>query len=157
MRITYADELLADNTVHRRYSDGREEWRTRTGRTVTWRDSRGGSGVDEPLGPKLVKRTHTDGRVVYGREGGYGRTLWGDGVVTVNRTSFGGRVGAVLGAVAGGALLATMVAPPMSLSPEEEEQLRQQAQESSGGGGGDGGSYGGDWDSDDTTIDDDFG
>src|SRR5262245_57336349 len=104
-QITYTDELLADGTVHRRYSDGREEWRTRHHHTVSWRDNRGDFGTDEPLGRKLIKRVHGNGGVRYGREAGYGRTLWGDGTLTMNRSSFGGRLGMLLGSVAAGALL----------------------------------------------------
>ncbi|WP_280504356.1 hypothetical protein [Nocardia farcinica] len=125
-QLDYVDELLADGTVHRRYGDGREEWRTRgPGNLVTWRDSDGRAGTDEPLGPRLVKRTDQHG-VRYGRECGYGRTLWGDGVLTVNRSSFGGRLGAVLAGMAGGALLGALVMPPAHLSREEEEELRGQ-------------------------------
>jgi hypothetical protein len=127
-QVTYTDELLADGTVHRRYSDGRQEWRSRTREgAVTWRDDRGGTGTDEPLGRWLVKRSYRDGRVMYGREGGYGRTLWGDGVLTVNRSSFGGRIGAILAAVAGGALLGSLVVPPEALTAAQEAELRRQA------------------------------
>lgn len=159
--VTYTDELLADHTVHRRYSDGRQEWRSRepTG-VVHWRDDQERTGTDEPLGKRIIKRTHGDGTVRYGRDAGYGRTLWRDGVVTVNRTSFGGRLGTILGAVAGGALLGTMVAPPDHLTVAEEEELRRQAQEqhaSSSGGGGDGSGSSGydDWDDDDDAGDSD--
>ncbi|MEV0109867.1 hypothetical protein AB0H42_26495 [Nocardia sp. NPDC050799] len=155
-QLAYTDELLADDTVHRRYADGRQEWRRRgPGATVTWRDDRGDSGVDEPLGRKIVKRTLRDGSVRYGRESGYGRTLWSDGVLTVNRSSFGGRLGAILAGVAGGALLGALVLPPMSLTPEEEGELRNQAAQSSSGSGETGGDYG-DWD-DGYGDDDDFG
>lgn len=147
---SYTDELLADGTLHRRYSDGRSEWRTRgEGGVVTWRNSHGVTGTDEPLGRRIVKRTFHDGRVLYGREAGYGRTLWGDGVLTVNRSSFGGRVGAVLAGVAAGALVAGLVMPPMSMTEAEEEKLRQQAQST---GGGDAGSTG----EGDDTYDDDW-
>ncbi|MEV0060792.1 hypothetical protein [Nocardia sp. NPDC050718] len=138
--VTYTDELLADGTVHRHYSDGHREWRTRGAGFVSWRDDRGGTGRDEPLGRTLVKRTYADGRVLYGRESGYGRTLWGDGVLTVNRSSFGGRVGTILAAVAGGALLGTLVMPPEFLSAAEEEELRRQAAASSSSDSGGGGS-----------------
>ncbi|WP_019929943.1 hypothetical protein [Nocardia sp. BMG111209] len=146
-QITYTDELLADGTAHRRYSDGREEWRNRTpAGTVSWQDSQGNAGVDEPLGKALVKRTFRDGRVVYGREGGYGRTLWSGGVLTVNRSSFGGRVGIILAAVAGGALLTAMAMPPDVLTAEQEEELRRQAagQQSSSDGGSDDSGWGDD-------------
>lgn len=163
--VTYTDELLADRTVHRRYSDGRQEWRSREpSGLVAWRDDGERTGTDEALGNRIIKRTYGDGRVMYGRDVGYGRTLWRDGVVTINRSSFGGRVGAILAAVAGGALLGAMVAPPDFLSDAEEEELRRQAQEhsaSSGGGGGDGGGDGyHDWDDDndgDGDGDGDFG
>lgn len=163
--VTYTDELLADRTVHRRYSDGREEWRTRLpSGGVTWRDNHGRSGTDEPLAERLVKRTLADGSVLYGRDVGYGRTLWRDGVLTVNRSSIGGRVGLILAGVAGGALLGSLVWPPDELSFAEEEALRQQLQtqqtnstDSGGGGGGDGGYS--DWDDSDNDgdADGDFG
>jgi hypothetical protein len=156
--ITYRDELLADRTVHRRYSDGREEWRTRGPGVVTWRDNLGGSGTDEPLGRRLIKRTYGDGSVVYARDVGYGRTLWRDGVLTVNRTSFGGRIGVILGAIAGGALLGAMTLPPAELTAAEEEELRQQAQAAASSGGGDGGGAEVSWGyGDDDGGDDDFG
>ena len=146
-QITYTDELLSDDTLHRRYSDGHEEWRRRTpAGTVSWQDSHGNTGTDEPLGRRLVKRTYRDGRVVYGREGGYGRTMWGDGVLTTNRSSFGGRLGVILAAVAGGALLTGLAMPPDMLTAAQEEELRTPALDQSGGdsgwsggGGGDGG------------------
>ncbi|WP_280484194.1 hypothetical protein [Nocardia farcinica] len=158
-QLAYTDELLADGTVHRRYADGRQEWRSRgPDGTVGWRDDRGHSGTDEPLGSKLVKRVHRGGTVVYGRESGYGRTLWSDGVLTVNRSSFGGRLGGILAAAAGGALLGALIMPPTSLTPEEEEELRAQAaQTGTGGGDADGGDGGyDDWD-DGYGDDDDFG
>ncbi|MGN2641953.1 hypothetical protein ACWEKT_17750 [Nocardia takedensis] len=127
-QITYTDELLADGTVHRRYSDGRQEWRTRGPNAVYWRDNHGDTGTDEPLGRKLVKRTYANGAVRYARESGYGRTLWGDGTLTVNRSSFGGRLGLLLGSVAVGALAWNLVMPPESLTPLEEEELRRQAE-----------------------------
>lgn len=156
-QLDYTDELLADGTVHRRYGDGRQEWRTRgPGAAVTWRDDSGNAGTDEPLGRRIIKRTHRSG-VVYGRECGYGRTLWGDGVLTVNRSSFGGRLGAVLAGVAGGVLLGALVMPPTALSQEEEDELRNQAaHDSSGGSGGDSGGYD-DWDDGYGDGDDDFG
>ncbi|ONK11263.1 hypothetical protein [Streptomyces sp. MP131-18] len=160
---TYTDELLADRSVHRRYSDGRQEWRSRGSRgEVRWRDDRGDAGTDEPLGRDLVKRTFDNGRVLYGREGGYGRTLWSNGVLTVNRTSLGGRMGTVLAAVAGGALVGAVLAPPAFLSPDEEEELRREAEAQVGGaGGGEGGEGGedagyGDW-GDAGGAEDDFG
>jgi hypothetical protein len=144
-RVGYRDELLADRSVQRSYADGRREWRRRVGGTVEWRDDRGGAGVDEPLGHRLVKRRHADGRVVYGRELGYGRTAWGDRALTVNETSMGGRVGAILAAVGAAGLLGAIADPPDVLTPEQEEQLRQQAQQS----GGD------DWGPDDVDDDED--
>ncbi|RMB83919.1 hypothetical protein [Streptomyces shenzhenensis] len=167
--IGYTDELLADRSVHRSYEDGRQEWRRRgPAGEVHWRDDQGGTGTDEPLGSRIVKRTHADGTVTYGRDIGYGRTLWGRGeTVMINRTSFGGRMGAVLVGlgVAGLAVTASQL-PPLSLTPEEEEELRQQAQSSSSGGGEvgyDGGGSDDDWDGGDWSddgggwSDDDFG
>jgi hypothetical protein len=154
--VTYTDELLADRTVHRRYSDGRQEWRSREpSGLVSWRDDRERAGTDEPLGGRIVKRTFADGTVVYGRDVGYGRTLWRGGVLTVNRSSFGGRFGAVLGAVAGAALLGSMVPPPDHLSAAEEDELRSQvdAHASSGGSGADGAGGYDDWDDDDASDD----
>jgi hypothetical protein len=153
--VSFTDELLADGSVHRRYSDGREEWRRRgDDGIVHWRDSVGGTGTDEPLAERLIKRTYAaNGRTVYGRDQGYGRTAWGDRTLTVNRTTFGGRMGVVLAAIGGGLLLGAIVAPPVMLSPVEEEQLRQQlAQQqqpprdsgSGTGGNGGGGDSGGD-------------
>jgi hypothetical protein len=164
-RVGYRDELLADRSVQRSYSDGRREWRRRVGGVVEWRDDRGRSGVDEPLGNRLVKRRHGDGSVVYGRELGYGRTAWGDRALTVNETSMGGRVGAILAAVGAAGLLGAIVDPPDVLSAEEEEELRQQAQQSAGSDGGDWDLDGGDEGSDDdwgdpgtgTDSDSDFG
>jgi hypothetical protein len=156
--VTFTDELLADGSVHRRYSDGREEWRRRgPDGIVQWRDSVGGTGTDEPLAERLIKRTYSaNGRTVYGRDQGYGRTAWGDRTLTVNRTTFGGRMGVVLAAIGGGLLLGAIVAPPLALTAGAEEELRQQlaqqkqAQQQSSsndgggsGGGGDGGDSGG--------------
>ncbi|MBP2580082.1 hypothetical protein J3A78_000560 [Streptomyces sp. PvR006] len=143
--IGYADELLADGTVHRRYENGLEEWRRRTSghpHLVHWHDNRGASGTDELLGDRIIKRSLADGTVTYARDIGYGRTLWARGEkVLVNRSSFGGRMGVLLAGL-GVATLAVTAAqlPPLSMSPEQEEALRQQqaqAQQSSGGGGGD--------------------
>ncbi|WP_327120696.1 hypothetical protein OG206_27480 [Streptomyces sp. NBC_01341] len=165
--IGYSDELLADGSVHRRYEDGRQEWRHREGssrRLVRWHDSTNASGTDELLGERIIKRALADGTVTYGKDIGYGRTLWGRGeTLMVNRTSFGGRAGAVLAGL-GVATFAITAAhlPPLSMSPEEEEALRQQSQSSSSGGdsGGDPGT--GDWDAgwhddDEAWSDDDFG
>jgi len=176
--IGYTDELLADRSVHRRFTDGREEWRQKAGATVVqWRDNQGHHGTDELLGDGIIKRQYGTEHTIYGREQGYGRTLWSNGLLTVNRTTFGGRMGVVLTAIGAGALLGALVAPPLLLTSEEELMLRQQQQQaqqssssdsgggSSGGGdsggGGDGDDSGGssddDWDDDGTGIDDDFG
>ncbi|WP_055599852.1 hypothetical protein [Streptomyces aureus] len=144
--IGYADELLADGTVHRRYENGLEEWRRRASGhplLVHWHDNRGASGTDELLGDRIIKRSLADGTVTYARDIGYGRTLWARGEkVLVNRSSFGGRMGVLLAGL-GVATLAITAAqlPPLSMSPEQEEALRQQAQaqQSGGGAGGDSG------------------
>ncbi|MCX4986155.1 hypothetical protein [Streptomyces sp. NBC_00572] len=150
--IGYADELLADGTVHRTYENGLEEWRRRTTghpHLVQWHDNRGASGTDELLGDRIIKRTLDDGTVTYARDIGYGRTLWARGEkVMVNRSSFGGRMGILLAGL-GVATLAITAAqlPPLSMSSEQEEALRQQqaqASQSSGGGGDSGGSADGD-------------
>ncbi|WEH38162.1 hypothetical protein [Streptomyces sp. AM 2-1-1] len=153
----YSDELLADGSVHRTYEGGREEWRQRDPSrpgVVRWYDNASASGTDELLGDRIVKRV-CDGTVTYGRDIGYGRTVWGRGeTLMVNRTSFGGRMGLLLAGVGVTALAVTEAQlPPLHLSPEEEEELRRQAQEQPSGGGGDGagdsGSSGGDdWDGD---------
>ncbi|MFD8984735.1 hypothetical protein [Streptomyces sp. NPDC059564] len=170
--IGYADELLADGTVHRRYEDGLEEWRSRTpGRpqVVRWHDNRGASGTDELLGNRVIKRTLADGTATYARDIGYGRTVWARGEkVTVNRSSFGGRMGVLLAGLGVAALAITAAhLPPLNMTPEEEEALRRQQEQSqassSGGDGGDGASSGDDsweagWDGDeDAWSDDDFG
>jgi hypothetical protein len=163
--ISYTDELLADRTVHRRYSDGRQEWRRRGGsRFVQWRDERGGMGTDEQLGQRIIKRTYPDGSVGYAKDIGYGRTVWGGGeIIMVNRTSFGGRMGVILAAVGVGVLLGSVVAAPLAMSAAQEEALRQEAiraqQQSSSSSGGDGGGGGsGDFDDgDDSDGDGDFG
>ncbi|MFJ7999874.1 hypothetical protein ACIQ7D_22485 [Streptomyces sp. NPDC096310] len=165
----YRDELLADGSVHRTYESGREEWRRRDdGTLVRWHDNQGASGTDELLGDRIIKRRYADGTVTYGRDIGYGRTVWGQGEsVMVNRTSFGGRMGVVLGGIGLAALTVTAAQfPPAALTPEEEEALRQQQQAAgqgpSGGGdtgGGDGGGDGGggDWDAGDGWGSDDGG
>lgn len=160
--VTFTDELLSDGSVHRRFSDGREEWRWRgQGALVHWRDNAGSSGTDELLGSRVIKRTFGDGRVLYGRDQGYGRTAWGDRTLTVNRTSFGGRAGALLAAAGAGFALGAIVAPPLAMSAFEEEELRRQQSSGSGGGDGgggtgDGGDDGGAWtdDSGDGSSDD---
>jgi hypothetical protein len=155
--VSFTDELLSDGSVHRRFSDGREEWRWRgAGSVVHWRDNRGATGTDEALGARVVKRAYSDGRTVYGREQGYGRTAWGDSTLTVNRTSFGGRVGTILAAAGAGFALGAIVAPPMILSPLEEDELRRQQAQSSNDSGGDGGGDS-DWGDDGMDSDDDFG
>ncbi|WP_147437796.1 hypothetical protein [Streptomyces radicis] len=125
--IAYTDELLADGTVHRRYDEGRSEWRTRApDGSVRWRDDRGGSGTDEPLGDRLVKRTHDEGRVEYGRDIGYGRTVWDGGArVTVNRAAAATGPGARLRAGRGPGALGPGLLPPTRLTPDEEERLRR--------------------------------
>jgi hypothetical protein len=159
--IDYTDELLADGSVHRRFSDGREEWRRRgpAERMVSWRDNHGQQGTDELLGDRILKRAYATGQAVYGRDVGYGRTVWGNGTMTRNRTTFGGRMGSILAAVGAGAVLGAIVAPPMFMSPLEEDELREQArqqaqQQAQSGGDGDG-----DWDfdGDDSGDSDDFG
>ncbi|MCS6881004.1 MAG: hypothetical protein RMK84_02050 [Oscillochloridaceae bacterium] len=140
--ITYKDELLADGSVRRAFSDENYEWRRRLpdGR-VEWQDSQGYSGIDELLGDGIIKRELSNGRVVYGREQGYGRTLWyGGRVLTVNQTSFGGRVGQILMGMGAGFVLGQLIPPPDILSPEQEAALRaklaEQQQAASGGYGG---------------------
>jgi hypothetical protein len=155
--IDYTDTLLADGSAHRRFADGREEWRSRHHHVVRWRDNQGYSGTDEPLGPKIVKRTLNTGQVLYGRELGYGRTVWGNGTLTRNRTSFRGRMGALLAAVGAGALLGAVVAPPVALSLAEEEELRRQAQQAQSNSDGDDGANWGDDGSGDTDDGSDFG
>jgi hypothetical protein len=158
--VTFTDELLSDGSVHRRFSDGREEWRWRgPGSVVHWRDNAGTTGTDELLGGRIIKRLFADGRVLYGRDQGYGRTAWGDRTLTVNRTSFGGRAGQLLAAAGAGFALGAIVAPPLGMSAIEEEELRrQQAQQSSSSGdGGDGGDDGAWSDDSGGGSDDDFG
>lgn len=165
--LTYKDELLADKSVRRTYSDGRFEWRRRLpdGR-IEWQDNQGNSGVDELLGDGVLKRTFASGQSVYGREQGYGRTAWGTPgnlVVTMNKTSFGGRVGAILSGIGVGMLLGSAMAPPQVLSMEEEQALREKAREdttvgsSSGGDGGGDGGWGGGGSDDSFGGDSDFG
>ena len=140
----YADELLTDGTVCRRYTDGRTEWRSRgQSGVVFWRDDHGMTGTDEALGRDLIKRTYGDGRVIYGREGGYGRTLWSDGALTTNRSQFGGRLGGILTAVAGAAFLGAIALPPDFLTPEQEQELQHDAGDEFVGA--DSGSDYGDW------------
>lgn len=140
--ITYKDELLADGSVRRSFSDGSYEWRRRLpdGR-VEWQDSQGYSGIDELLAEGIIKRELSNGQVVYGREQGYGRTLWyGGRVLTINQTSFGGRVGQILMGMGAGFMLGQFIPPPDFLTPEQEAALRakliKQQQAVSGGYGG---------------------
>ncbi len=158
--IEYADEMLADKTICRRYNNGRIEWRTRLDDTkIEWRDNQSNQGLDELLGDGVIKRTY-GGTTIYAREQGYGRTLWSNNLLTVNKTSFEGKIGTILAGVGGAFLLGSLVAPPMMLAAGEEEMLRQkqlQQQQSSNSSSGDGG--GGDWDasSDFGDSDGDFG
>lgn len=143
-QITYQDALLADKSVCRTYSDGRIEWRRRlSDKRVEWQDNRGNSGIDELLGKDIIKRTFANGQVVYGREQGYGRTAWGDGILTVNRSSFGGRIGIILAGIGAGMLLGSIILPPQTLSAEEEGELRHRAARSEGSSDGSGGGNGG--------------
>jgi hypothetical protein len=160
--VEYQDELLADKSVSRVYTNNRREWRTLTAEgRVEWRDSAGTNGVDELLGDGIIKRIVVGGQPVYGREQGYGRTLWSNNLLTINRTSFGGRLGAALTAIGGAALIGGLVAPPLMLTAQEEEQLRQQraAQQQSSGDGGSSSDSDSDWDdgSDMGDADSDFG
>lgn len=155
--IEYTDELLADKTVCRRYNNGRIEWRTKIDETkVDWRDNQSNFGVDELLGDGIIKRTYGNNQVVYAREQGYGRTLWSNNLLTVNRTSFGGKVGAILAGVGGAFLLGSLIAPPLMLGAEQEAELRRQQalQQSSSSSSGD---SGGSWESDFSDSDGDFG
>ncbi len=158
--VEYTDELLADKTVSRVYTNHRREWRTLAadGR-VEWRDNGGASGVDELLGDKVIKRTFADNKIVYGREQGYGRTLWSNGILTINRTSFGGRIGSVLATIGGAALIGGLVAPPLALSLQEEEQLRQQQRAAQQQSSSDSSNSDSDWDDGGDTgdADSDFG
>lgn len=161
--VRYRDELLPDQSVRRIYSNGVTEWRRRLPNgTVVWQDSRGQHGTDELLGEGIVKRV-ASGRVFYGKEQGYGRTAWmidGRPMVTVNETSFGGRLGEMLAMVGLAGMMSAIVWPPLILSPEEEEQLRAAAQQqgSIGSAGGDMGSTPAAWSSDSGgDADSDFG
>jgi hypothetical protein len=153
--IEYTDELLADKTICRRYNNGRIEWRTKISDTkIDWRDNQTNFGVDELLGDGIIKRIYGN-QTVYAREQGYGRTLWSNNLLTVNRTSFGGKVGAILAGVGGAFLLGSLVAPPLMLGAEQEAELRrqqqqQQQQNSSSDSGGE-------WESDFSDSDGDFG
>jgi hypothetical protein len=154
--IEYTDELLADETVCRRYNNGRIEWRKRSadGR-IEWRDNQSTQGFDEMLGDGIIKRTYAD-QTIYAREQGYGRTLWSNNLMTINKTNFGGKIGAILAGIGGAFLLGSLVAPPMSLAAEQEAELRRQQalqqQQSASGSSSDSG-----WDSDFSDSDGDFG
>jgi hypothetical protein len=155
--IEYTDELLADKTVCRKYNNGRIEWRTRIDETkIDWRDNQANFGVDELLGNGIIKRTYGN-QTVYAREQGYGRTLWSNNLLTINRTSFGGKVGAILAGIGGAFLLGSLVAPPLMLGAQEEEELRRQQalqQQNSNSSSSDGGG----WDDGDfSDSDGDFG
>ncbi len=156
--IEYTDELLADQTVCRRYSDGRTEWRTLSAdRRVVWRDNFNQTGVDELLGGGIVKRiVDNQPQPIYGREQGYGRTLWSNNRLTVNRTSFPGKVGKALMALRGALLLGGLVAPPVMLAPEQEAELRRQQQQQTGNSSSSS-SGDSDWDSGSDSGDEEFG
>lgn len=125
--VAFRDEVLTDGSVRRAYDDGRQEWRLRgPGPRVSWRDDRGRTGVDELLGERIVTRRIEPDGVLYGRELGYGRTAWSDGVLTVNETSLGGRAGAILAGIGAAGLLPAIVDPPLMLTTAEEEALRRQ-------------------------------
>lgn len=154
--IEYTDELLADKTVCRRYNNGRIEWRKRLDETkIEWRDNQSNQGVDELLGDGIIKRIYGN-QTIYAREQGYGRTLWSNNLMTVNKTSFGGKVGAILVGVGGAFLLGSLVAPPMMLAAEQEAQLRQQQQQQQSSSSSSSDS-GGSWESDFSDSDGDFG
>lgn len=126
--VTFEDEPLADGTVCRRYDDGRIEWRRHTDAThAAWRDEHGLTGSDELLGDGIVKRVHADGRVEYAREQGFGRTAWSGGLLTVNRTSLGGRAGALLTMLGVSTWMGTISPPPETLTAAQEEELRRRA------------------------------
>jgi hypothetical protein len=150
--VRYTDEVLADGTIHRRYDDGRAEWRTRVDDvTVTWQDNGGWRGTDEKLGDRVVKRTLGDGRVIWGREQGFGRTAWDEGIVTVNVSKLRGRAGWIA-AAAGLALAAAAIVPARALSAAQERLVRGRR-----GGRGGGGRGHGDFDLDEFGDDDDGG
>jgi hypothetical protein len=154
--IEYTDELLADGTVCRRYNNGRIEWRKKIDETkVEWRDNQSTNGFDEILGDGIIKRTYAN-QTIYAREQGYGRTLWSNNLLTINKTDFGGKIGAILAGIGGAFLLGGLVAPPMTLAAEQEAELRrqqalqqQQQQQNSSSDSG--------WDSDFSDSDGDFG
>jgi hypothetical protein len=123
--VTFTDEVMSGGGVCRRYSDGVEEWRWRDpDGTVWWRDNQQRHGTDEPLTGTLVKRTFLDGRVLFGRDLGFGFTIWSDGRRTLNVTNSPAGLAALLVRVGSQALLGVASAPPSSLSPTEEARLR---------------------------------
>ncbi|MBX6389970.1 MAG: hypothetical protein IRZ08_13410 [Frankia sp.] len=172
--IEFTDELLADGTVYRRYRDGRQEWRRRAGPyLVEWRDEHGLTGTDEQIGAAIIKRVYAGGKVRYGRDLGYGRTVWRQHpadptdppqaarpvlFLTVNRSAFGGRVGALLAEIGARALPGLLIAPPLIMTAVEEARLRRALEErlSRGDGGGGGDSIYA-WEDDSPDLADDFG
>ena len=85
----------------------------------------------------MIKRTLSNGEVVYGKDQGYGRTAWnmnGQRIITHNQSSFGGWIGGILAGVGAGMLLGSVIWPPDAVSAEEEEELRQQIRDSGGTG-----------------------
>ncbi|GAA0953433.1 hypothetical protein [Virgisporangium aurantiacum] len=128
--VTFVDELLSGGGVFRRYSDGVKEWRWRDpDGVVWWRDNRQHHGTDEALRERLVKRSHLDGRVVYGRDIGFGWTAWNDGRRTLNVTGSPSGLAAMLVRVGSYALLSARRPPPLWLSPTEEERLRRRPED----------------------------
>jgi hypothetical protein len=120
-RIPFSDDLLADGTVRRIYSDGRQEWRRHGfGGVVTWLDSAGRVGIDEPRANRVVLRLIAPNTMLYGRDAGFGRTAWSDGVLTVNETSLKGLLIRVL-AVIGAARLLPMILDPPRTHPLAED------------------------------------
>jgi hypothetical protein len=108
----------------------------------------GATGTDELLGDGIIKRTHADGRVEYAREQGFGRTAWPGGLLTVNRTSLGGRAGTLLTLLGVGTWMGAINPPPDALTAAQEDELRRRAADT---GSGDSGGSG------DSSSDDDSG
>lgn len=133
--MTFTDELLSDGGVHRRISDGVEEWRWRDPEgTVWWRDNQNRHGTDEPLRGGIVKRTYRDGHVLYGRDIGFGWTHWSDRSLTLNVTDLPGGPVTLLVRVGPRALLGMLPAPPAFLDPRQERELRRSSNPPVGGG-----------------------